>query len=199
MHFSKIFAGLALTSSSMAALSPQQIADGIKSITAKSQALQAPAQSITILNAPLIAIGQGPFPALIAGFQDIVGTGNTLLAQLSGTSPINKRDEKEHARDLSPRGPDADLVFGAFREFVAVHQALLNILIGKAGLLEKIPVIGQPVATVLRAVEGVVDSLAIDLISITQSRANDLTSDANSLDNTLQLTISKYDSISTGL
>ncbi|KAI0541940.1 hypothetical protein GGR58DRAFT_454516 [Xylaria digitata] len=199
MHFSKIFAGLALASSSMASLSPQQIADGIKSITTKSQALQAPAQSITILNAPLIVIGQGPFPALIAGFQDIVSTGNTLIAQLSGTGPITKRDEKEHARDLSPRGPDADLVFGAFREFVAVHQALLNILIGKAGLLEKIPVIGQPVATVLRAVEGVVDTLAIGLISITQARANDITSDANSLDNTLQLTISKYDSISTGL
>ncbi|RWA14324.1 hypothetical protein EKO27_g816 [Xylaria grammica] len=202
MHFSKIFAGLAMASSAMAALSPQQIADGIKSITTKSQALQAPAQSITILNAPLIAIGQGPFPTLIAGFQDIVSTGNTLIAQLAGTGPITKRDEKEHARDLSPRGPDADLVFGAFREhlqFVAVHQALLNILIGKAGLLEKIPIIGQPVATVLRAVEGVVDTIAIDLIGLTQSRANDLTSDANSLDNTLQLTISKYDSISTGL
>ncbi|KAI0421618.1 hypothetical protein F5X98DRAFT_370746 [Xylaria grammica] len=199
MHFSKIFAGLAMASSAMAALSPQQIADGIKSITAKSQALQAPAQSITVLNAPLIVIGQGPFPVLITGFQDIVSTGNTLISQLAGTGPINKRDEKEHARDLSPRGPDADLVFAAFREFVAVHQALLNILIGKAGLLEKIPVIGQPVATVLRAVEGVVDTLAIDLISITQARANDITADANSIDNTLQLTISKYDSISTGL
>ncbi|GAW21971.1 hypothetical protein ANO14919_115020 [Xylariales sp. No.14919] len=199
MHFSKIFAGLAMASSAMAALSPQQIADGIKSITAKSQALQAPAQSITVLNAPLIVIGQGPFPVLITGFQDIVSTGNTLIGQLAGTGPINKRDEKEHARDLSPRGPDADLVFAAFREFVAVHQALLNILIGKAGLLEKIPVIGQPVATVLRAVEGVVDTLAIDLISITQARANDITADANSIDNTLQLTISKYDSISTGL
>ncbi|TGJ88235.1 hypothetical protein E0Z10_g563 [Xylaria hypoxylon] len=199
MQFSKILAGIAMASSAMAALSPQQIADGIKSVTAKSQALQAPAQSITALNAALIIVGQGPFPPLIAGFQDIVSTGNTLITQLGGTGPITKRDEKEHPRDLSPRGPDADLVFGAFREFVAVHQALLNILIGKAGLLEKIPVIGEPVATVLRAVEGVVDTIAIDLISITQARANDLTSDANSLDNSLQLAISKYDSISTGL
>lgn len=45
-----------------AAATPQQIADGLASITQKFQTLQAPAQSITILNAPLIVIGQGPFP-----------------------------------------------------------------------------------------------------------------------------------------
>ncbi len=38
-----------------------------------------------------------------------------------------------------------------------VHQALLNILIGKAGLFEKIPLIGEPVSAVLRSLEGVVD------------------------------------------
>jgi hypothetical protein len=31
-------------------------------ITQKSQALQAPAQSISLINGPLILIGQGPFP-----------------------------------------------------------------------------------------------------------------------------------------
>ncbi len=49
----------------IAAATPQQIADGIKLITEKSKALQAPAQSITIVNAPLIAIGQGPFPVCL--------------------------------------------------------------------------------------------------------------------------------------
>ncbi|KAI1370009.1 hypothetical protein F5Y08DRAFT_325120 [Xylaria arbuscula] len=195
MHFSKIFAGIAMASGAMAALSGQQIADGIKTITQKSQALQPTAQSITVLNAGLIVIGQGPFPPLITGFNDIVSTGNTLISQLAGSGPIQKRGEKEHARDLAARGPDADAVFTAFREFVAVHQALLNILIGKAGLLEQIPVVGQPVATVLRAVEGVVDTLAIDIINLLQDHAGDVTSDANSLDSTLQLAISKYDSI----
>lgn len=49
-----------------AALTPQQIADGINRITEKSRALQEPAQSITIVNAPLIVIGQGPFPVRLA-------------------------------------------------------------------------------------------------------------------------------------
>lgn len=38
-----------------------------------------------------------------------------------------------------------------------VHQELLNVLIGKAGLFNTVPFIGQPVAAVLRAVESVVD------------------------------------------
>ncbi|KAI1129343.1 hypothetical protein F5Y10DRAFT_238398 [Nemania abortiva] len=195
MLFSKIFAGIALASTAMAAATPQQIADGIKSITQKSQALQGPAQSITILNAPLIVIGQGPFPQIIAGFTDIVSTATVLASQLPGTAPIQKRAEKEHARDISARGADADLVFDAFREFVRVHQVLLNILIGKAGILEQIPVIGQPVATVLRQVEGVVDTIAITLINLTEARANDISSQADSLGNTLDLAISKYEGI----
>ncbi|GAP84402.1 hypothetical protein SAMD00023353_0702220 [Rosellinia necatrix] len=196
MHFSKIFAGIAMASTAMAALTPQQIADGIRLITQKSQALQAPAQSITALNGPLIVIGQGPFPQIIAGFTDIVSTANTLIAQLPGTSPITKRDEKEHPRDLIARGPDAQLVRGVFLQFVAVHQALLNILIGKAGLFSVVPVIGQPVATVLRSVEGVVDSIAVSLISLIQDPSADITPDANSLDNTLLLAIDSYDGLS---
>jgi hypothetical protein len=81
----------------LGALSPAQIVDNIKMLTAKSQALQAPAQSITIV------IGQGPFPRIISGFTDIVSTATVAIAQMQGTSPIAS-------------GPDADNVFDAFRE-----------------------------------------------------------------------------------
>jgi hypothetical protein len=43
------------------------------------------------------------------------------------------------------------------KQFVRVHQVLLNILIGKAGLFQTVPLIGQPVSAILRQVEGVVD------------------------------------------
>ncbi|KAI0528139.1 hypothetical protein F5B22DRAFT_641110 [Xylaria bambusicola] len=191
MHFSKIFAGVAMASTVMAALTPQQIADGIKLITQKSQALQAPAQSITTLNGPLIAIGQGPYPTIINGFTDIVSTANTLIAQFPGTAPITKRSEageREHPKGLIARGPDA-------QTFVAVHQALLNILIGKAGLFSVVPVIGQPVATSLRGVEGVVDSIAITLIQLIRDPTADITPDANSLDATLTLSIDVYEGL----
>lgn len=64
MFFSaKLFtAVLATTSVVIAAVNPQQAIENIRTLTAKSQALQAPAQSITIINGPLIAVGLGPFP-----------------------------------------------------------------------------------------------------------------------------------------
>lgn len=42
-------------------------------------------------------------------------------------------------------------------QFVRVHQILLNILIGKAGLFNTVPLIGAPVAAILRQIEKVVD------------------------------------------
>lgn len=66
MQFSMLkFAVAALAVCSDAVLgqtTPAQVVDNLKMITQKSQALQAPAQSITILNTPLIVVGQGPFP-----------------------------------------------------------------------------------------------------------------------------------------
>ncbi|KAI0458511.1 UVI-1 [Xylaria acuta] len=184
MLFSKIFAaGAVMAASAMAALTPAQIADSLKTITVQSQKLQGPAQSITIVNAPLIVIGQGPFPTLIQGFTEIVSTATITISQLGGTAPITS-------------DADATIVFDAFRAFVRVHQELLNILIGKAGILTKVPFVGQPIATVLRSVEGVVDTIAITLIDLVESRTKDLTSEANSLGSTLDLTIERYSSLS---
>ena len=61
-----------------AAISPAQMVDNIRTLTTKSQALQAPAQQITIVNAPLIIIGQGPFPVRRAHFH-----GNHLRSNLT--------------------------------------------------------------------------------------------------------------------
>lgn len=81
---------------------------------------------------------------IITGFADIVSTVTTAIAQMDGSSPVTNP-------------ADATAIFEAFREFVRVHQALLNILIGKSGLFSTVPFIGQPVAAVLRQVENVVD------------------------------------------
>jgi hypothetical protein len=44
-------------------------------------------------------------------------------------------------------------------KFVTVHQQLLNILIGKSGLIE-MTIVGAPVAAALRSLEGGVDVCA---------------------------------------
>ncbi|USP77998.1 hypothetical protein yc1106_05272 [Curvularia clavata] len=148
-------------------------------VSLASQALQAPAQSITLLNAPLVLIGQGPYSQIISGFTDIISTATTALVQMQGMLPV-------------AAGADSDAIFDAFREIVRVHQTLLNILIGKAGLVESLPVVGTPVAAVLRQDENVVDTLAFTLIHTVQSRATDLQSEANYLSQTLSLAIQKY-------
>ncbi|KAI0403555.1 UVI-1 [Xylaria palmicola] len=183
MLFSKIFsAGAVMAASAMAALTPTQIADGLRRVTTLSQDLQAPAQSITIVNAPLIVIGQGPFPDIISGFTQIVSTATVVVGQFPGTAKITNE-------------ADATLVFDVFRNFVRVHQELLNILIGKVGVLTKVPLVGQPVAAVLRSVENVVDTIAITLINTVESRAQDLESEANSLGSSLDLCIQQYEGL----
>jgi hypothetical protein len=44
---------------------PAGVVANIRVLTQKSQALQAPAQSISIVNGPLIVIGLGPFPVRV--------------------------------------------------------------------------------------------------------------------------------------
>lgn len=87
----------------IAQTTPAQVVQNINIITQKSQALQAPAQSITIINGPLIIVGQGPFPQIIRGFADIVSTATTSLAQMQGMPPV-------------PAGAQSDAIFDAFRE-----------------------------------------------------------------------------------
>ncbi|KAF3904754.1 hypothetical protein ABW20_dc0102107 [Dactylellina cionopaga] len=170
------------------ALTAQQMVGNIRTLTTKSQALQAPAQSINIVNGPLIIIGLGPFPQLIAGFSDIIATTTTAIAQMQGSGKVGSAG-------------DATAIADAFREFVRVHQVLLNILIGKAGLFNTVPLIGQPVAAVLRQLESIVDTIAfaaIDFIDTptTVTSKNDVTSSANNLHGTIEITISSYDGLS---
>lgn len=94
--------------------------------------LKSPAQSITMVNAPLILIGQGPIPKIISGLANIIAQLNQNTGQtnpkIEGLTNPNKFCE------------------------------LMNILIGKAPDLHSLPVVGAPIAAVLRQLEGSVDA-----------------------------------------
>lgn len=96
-------ATLALASPISAALTAVQITGNIKTLTSKSMAIQAPAQSITIVNGPLIVVGLGPFPTIIAGFTDIISTTSVAISQMQESTPI-------------AAGADSDMIYEAFRE-----------------------------------------------------------------------------------
>lgn len=72
-----------------------------------------------------------------------------------------------------------------------VHQQLLQTVIGKHGLLSITP-FTQPVAQILRTLEGGVDTLAFGIINEVPSCAKDAMQNKNSLDMTLQQSVQTY-------
>jgi hypothetical protein len=106
-----ITSAVALAVPALAALTPAQIVSNLEMITQKSMALQAPAKTITLVNAPLLVIGQGPLPTIIRGFSDIVSTGTNAIAQMDGTAPV-------------PAGADSDAIADGFRS-VSLNLAFI--------------------------------------------------------------------------
>jgi hypothetical protein len=113
-----------------------------------------------------------------------------------------------------PPGCDTDTIVISFIKFVEIHQALLNIFIGRSGYLSQIPFkreasartdvqlneraengfIGQSIALALRAVERVVDTLASTLINLIPTRSECARSEKAKLSATLKRSISAYES-----
>jgi len=163
----------------LAVTSPKDVSNNINSLTMKSQSLIEPAQSLTILNGPLVVAGQGPLPKIILGFGDIITTATGAFAQMQGMPKV------------AP-GADSDLIFDSFREFVRIHQILLNTLIGKAGLFTTVPFVGAPVAAVLRQIEKIVDTLAFTLIDTLQGRMTEVKAQGDMLDATVEQGIKAF-------
>ncbi|KAL2148066.1 hypothetical protein VTI28DRAFT_123 [Corynascus sepedonium] len=184
--------GVALASSVLGAATPQQIADGIKSITRRVQNLQTPAQSITALYDPSIDISKGPFPQVVTGLTNVASTTNALASQISGSEPIQKRGVSSR---IARRGPDADDIFVAFQEYVSAGQDLLNVLIDKAGIATQVPGLSQFVVASLVVYEASVITLSVTVTDLTQARASDLTSEAELLRETLDTAIKTYEGL----
>ncbi|XP_037049111.1 uncharacterized protein LOC119083488 [Bradysia coprophila] len=86
-------------------------------------------QSITLVNAPLLLIGEGPIPSIIKDCTAMVTVITTNL---------------EKTKDA---GLDFDKVC-----------KLMNLLIGKAGMLQQVPFVFEPIRSVLASLEGVIDA-----------------------------------------
>ena len=125
----------------------ERVVQGIKDVTQMSDSLRKATEKINIFNAPQqgFIIAQG-FTGIIAKIAHGIEKMNTVT-----TGPL----------------PDADakLVVDALTTFVHVHQALLNVVIGKHGLTTLIPFF-EPIRIALVSLEAVIDSFAFDLIGL---------------------------------
>ncbi|PTQ35235.1 hypothetical protein MARPO_0073s0099 [Marchantia polymorpha] len=118
----------------------EKIVEGLKTVTDMSDQLRVATQKINIFNAPQ----QGA--VIASGFATI----------------IQKVSEGIVRVDRVTSGPlpdaDAQLVVDALTTFVQVHQALLNVVIGKHGILTMIPFF-EPIRMSLVSLEAVIDRL----------------------------------------
>lgn len=186
MHFSNLaFAALGLFTISSAAPAPSlqgraltaaQMVANINQITWLSQQLQPIASNIQTGQTAIGKRQNNPFQPLIQGFNGIINTAQTDIGQMGGTAPYP--------------ADEATQVCNAFRDFVIVHQELLHIVIGKSGLLESI-FLGQ-VASTLRNLESVVDTLAFDVIDSVPSCEAGATQNKEKLDTTLGQAVCAY-------
>jgi len=167
------------TSSLATPLTVIQVVDNINTVATMSQNLQVIAGKITIVDGPLLALGLGQFNNLVTGFQAIVTTVTGDVTAMTDTPAFTNAN-------------DIDLISTAFSQFIQVHQALLNIVIGKAGLLTDLPLFGQPVVNVLRQLESVVDSLSLSLINMIPPDQAQVSAEKGSLDEELKNTITIY-------
>lgn len=89
--------------------SQAQVVEVIKELIQKSQALQGPAQSIDNMNGHLVMIGQGPYPGIINGLDDIVKTTTTALRSMRGMPPV-------------AAGDNSNAIVQAYREVTVLHR-----------------------------------------------------------------------------
>ncbi|KAG9800722.1 hypothetical protein KCU95_g410, partial [Aureobasidium melanogenum] len=190
MHFSSLITPVVALLATTATASPikkrevssDTMVQTIQKITQQSKSLTTVAEALNPMNGlpllgPSSGSGSSSFNDVINGFQGIIQTGTTAITSMQGTPSYTDTAAEQQVCD-------------AFHEFVVVHQNLLNVVIGKSGLLQSIFL--GPVAAVLRSLENIVDTLAFGVIDSVPFCADDATSDKDNLDGTLGKAICAY-------
>ncbi|KAH6855640.1 hypothetical protein B0I37DRAFT_411617 [Chaetomium sp. MPI-CAGE-AT-0009] len=160
----------------MAAFTPTNLSDFIKSMTEQSIDLQDVAQNITTANA------RSTVPQFIEQFKHIVDATSTFtIGELEAlvTKPI------------IPREADA----ARASDFVQANQKLFDILISKAGIFQKYPSRGRRLSAAFRAFKTFFKPFAMYVTHTAQPKAWELEAEAKSLDATLDRSIQKYEDL----
>lgn len=177
------------------------VIDAINKVTLLSQNLQSAAKRIGTSGTMKRdnSIAQTPIDDVALGLNNIAVTLTTASPRFLFLSPF-------------PQGCDTDTIVIALIEFVRVHQALLAILIGQAGLLPNAPIkrdapengavqlyerdnegfIGYAIAKALRAVEGIVDTTAFTILKLCPTRSQCAKNQKDAIDGSLAEAIKAY-------
>jgi len=156
-------------------LTPQNLINNINILTAKATALLVPAQSINIVNAFGVLVGQGPLAQVITGLNDIANTITSNFHSLAGT-PIFRFT------------PDEENVFTAFAAYVTSQEQLLSTLVAQNGIIQNI-LFGPNLANAIRSVEVLADTLAYGIIDLIPDVYDEAVTEKDGLDNAFDAAI----------
>lgn len=203
MQLTKTFLFATLATVVSCQVSSDQLVSDIGTITDLSSQTDDAARNITLAN--VFTTG----PQLINNFQSIVSIIAEDADALSGSTTMSTTKHKRSSLPFVGNGPARALearqatppysetnqlaICDAFRTFVMVHQALLATVIGQHGLLASTP-FTQPIAQVLRVLEGGVDTIAFDIIDLVPTCASDATDNKNAVDESLEEAVNTYSS-----
>ncbi|KAF7540209.1 hypothetical protein G7054_g1608 [Neopestalotiopsis clavispora] len=190
MHFRSVLPLLGLTASASAVMSASQVTANIDAVTQMSSDTNNIAQSISLTNlfsTTPDCLDVTDVEKCLADVGEIVEDPGEIL----GTKRSVKASKKTRRQFTSFSDVEQQAICASFKDFVTIHQQLLNIVIGKHGLLSQTP-FTAPMAAVLRTLEGAVDTLAFGVIDLVPTCAQGATQNLNSLDTTLNDAITTY-------
>ncbi|KAI0648387.1 hypothetical protein C8Q79DRAFT_955206 [Trametes meyenii] len=154
-----------------------EVIQSIHVIADASNGLRQQIEAVTIKN--IADNGPGIPKGIVTLVQDISGQTQSVFLSVSNPKPLNDND--------------AQAVVNALNDFVAIHQALLETIIGKHSLAQQF-FLTRPIAIALRSLESVVDTFAHAIIDLIPTRADEGNADAGSLQIYLQAAVSTYES-----
>ncbi|KAI1080815.1 hypothetical protein F5B20DRAFT_580054 [Whalleya microplaca] len=151
-----------------ASLTCDDVVSNVHQVTVVSSSTNTLAGSINIGN--FFTVG----PQIIANFNQIVTLVQADIVSMKGVNGKNTVFQPKEQLDICE----------AFRQFVVVHQQLLDTIIGKHSILAATP-FTAPIAAVLRTIEAGVDTLAFGIIDLVPTCAPAATKCKNDLDSSL--------------
>ncbi|KAJ6549983.1 hypothetical protein B0H19DRAFT_1073879 [Mycena capillaripes] len=163
---------LVLPSAVLAALTPAQVVNNIRIVTAESQNINNTLTGLTTTStsSSVAAMGQN----ITASFQTIITNLNGDVSAMQATPSFSDVDA----------GP----IVEALNNFVLIHQALLATLIGKHGIFAEFSATA-PIAQILRSLEAIIDSFAFAMIDLIPTKKGSVTKNKSDLDSSVGNTI----------
>jgi len=132
-----VFSATAYSAAVPAQITPDQIKVALDGLRSKATAVKTPIDRIADGSATQFLTGGGPYPAVIAGLQDIAVNSQGLAVLLQNAPNI-------------PSGSGANAVIAAYQAFAQAQQAALNTLNERVNTFPPNPTVAAPLSGVLQ-------------------------------------------------